>query len=188
MKQCLALGRSLKTSKAKVTTQLSKSSDSKFLPRLRKQHTPHPRPPALTQSCRPLPVVHPYPSSSPSSLHTPTLWSPCCSQAGLSYPHACPAFPATTSKEAPDGLHSLTQTHNLAANPFLAHPPVGLLQLHKGLLFCKQGVTMSSSFIWNLLCRSDWPGTHKVPPECLLSAAVRHGTELGLCQYPSIFT
>lgn len=42
MKQCLALGRSLKTSKAKVTTQLSESSDSKFLPRLRKQHTPHP--------------------------------------------------------------------------------------------------------------------------------------------------
>lgn len=39
VKQCLALGRSSKTSKVKVTTQLSKSSDSKFLPRLRKQHS-----------------------------------------------------------------------------------------------------------------------------------------------------
>lgn len=140
MKQCLAPGRSLKTSKAKITIQLSKSSDRKFLPRLRKQHTPHPLATSTHSILQASPCVWYIPHLIKFILPPhPTLWAPCCSQAGLSHPHTCPAFPATTSKEAPDGPHGLTQIYHLAANPFLAYPPVGL---HKGLLFCKQGVTM----------------------------------------------
>lgn len=121
VKQCLALGRSLKTSKAKVTTQLSKFSDPTFLPR------PHP----LATN------THPLSQASPcgTSLHLIKLI--------LSPPHP----PTVVSllllgKEAPDGPQGLTQIHHLAANLFLAYPPVGFLQLHKRLVFCKQGVTM----------------------------------------------
>lgn len=119
VKQCLALGRSLKTPKAKVTTQWSKSSDSTFLPR------PHP----LVTSTHPISQASPY----GTSLHLIKLISP--------HPLMVVSL-LIPGKEAPDGPQGLTQIHHLAANPFLAYPPVGLLQLHKGLLFCKQGVTM----------------------------------------------
>lgn len=160
VKQRPAPGRSLRTSKAKVTTQLSKSSDSKFLPRLRKQHTPHPLATRAHRPCRPLSlwsIPAPHQAQAPTTpRHYGLPAAPGCPP----LTHACPALPslepspASTSEEAAEEARGLSQTHHPAATPLLAYLPlIGLLQLHKGLLFCRQALSKQPWLAWHILCR-----------------------------------